>query len=90
MICKANKVIFLKNNPLNKLINFNFLYTSGDFERIVRIFSNQSIASRRATSTSKYTKRWRTSTPNLTSELNISVSDIRNVKVRELGKSIIN
>lgn len=56
----------------------------GDFERIVKIFSNQSIASRRATSTSKYTKRWRTSTPNLTSELNISISDIRNVKVREL------
>ena len=56
----------------------------GDFERIVRIFSNQNITSRSATSTSKYTKRWRTSTPNLTSELNISVSDIRNVKVREL------
>lgn len=31
-----------------------------------------------------FKKRWHTSTPNLTSELNISVSDIRNVKVREL------
>lgn len=56
----------------------------GDFERIVRIFSSQSITSRRAASTSKYTKRWRTSTPNLTTELNVSMSDIRNVKVREL------
>ncbi|KAK4336716.1 hypothetical protein RND71_043560 [Anisodus tanguticus] len=56
----------------------------GDFERIVRIFSNQSISSKRATTTSKYTKRWKSSIPNLTSELKIVTSDIKNTKVREL------